>query len=401
MRRRSYSLHRATAPLRVDVPLDQITAAAIEPFDLAPSTPVEFYPWQRPHLRPTWTLGLIVGASGSGKSTLLRSFGEVQAPTWDSRAIAAHFGDATTAMDRFHAVGLNAVPTWRKPYSVLSNGERFRADLARVIGNGAVIDEYTSVVSRPVAESTSAALRKWVDRTGTTGMVLASCHYDIIDWLQPDWIIDCSAGTYRYGIRTATRWWHEHVGTEDGRLHHGRHVVKVWNLLQPAAQTMWANLFAAHHYLTAELSGAAQCWLATWDDDIVGFASVLRMKGRYGITDTGASILAWREHRTVVLPDYQGMGLGMALSDWLASFLLIQHPEDRFYSRTTHPRMAAYRNASPTWRETKKSGKQRKDFWSGAQSEAGVKHRDYDADTRRLAWSHQYVGRDPLSLPTH
>ena len=49
-----------------------------------------------------------------------------------------------------------------KPYKVLSNGEKFRADLSRQIRNGALIDEYTSVVNRACAKSASRALSKYI-----------------------------------------------------------------------------------------------------------------------------------------------------------------------------------------------------------------------------------------------
>ena len=48
-------------------------------------------------------------------------------------------------------VGLGDVPTWLRPYRVLSTGQQFRANLARVLCEAparVVIDEFTSVVDR-------------------------------------------------------------------------------------------------------------------------------------------------------------------------------------------------------------------------------------------------------------
>jgi ABC-type ATPase with predicted acetyltransferase domain len=53
---------------------------------------------------------------------------------------------------------LNSVPSWYKPYQVLSNGEKFRADLARKLKSNTVIDEFTSVVDRTVAKAASVSL---------------------------------------------------------------------------------------------------------------------------------------------------------------------------------------------------------------------------------------------------
>ena len=118
-------------------------------------------------------------------------------PTWDLRcSIAGNFASAEEAADKLAAVGLNSVPTWAKPYGVLSTGEQFRASLARSLGDGARIDEYTSTVSRTVAKSASRSLRAWVDRSDTTNLVLATCHYDVLDWLRPDWVINTDSGTF-------------------------------------------------------------------------------------------------------------------------------------------------------------------------------------------------------------
>ena len=50
-------------------------------------------------------------------------------------------------------------------------------------------DEFTSVVDRQVAQIGSHAVQKHVRKLGRK-FVAVSCHYDIIDWLQPDWIFE-------------------------------------------------------------------------------------------------------------------------------------------------------------------------------------------------------------------
>jgi ABC-type ATPase with predicted acetyltransferase domain len=108
---------------------------------------------------------------------------------------------------------LNDVPTWCRPYTVLSNGQQFRADLARQIGDRAIIDEFTSVVSRPVAMSTCHGLRRWVDHHDVRCMVVASCHHDIEEWLRPDWVIDTDHGVFREGP-AGRRTWHAYPVAE-------------------------------------------------------------------------------------------------------------------------------------------------------------------------------------------
>jgi energy-coupling factor transporter ATP-binding protein EcfA2 len=213
---------RAADPRRATVEIDDTLIEALRPFDLDPNIVTEFYPWLLHDELPTdFGIGLIVGASGSGKSTLLDAFGVSAPPSWSQgRAIVSHFDDATDAADRLYAVGLNSVPTWRQPYDTLSTGQKFRADLARQIGTGAVIDEFTSVVDRNVAKSASRALSAWVARNGTRDVVIASCHRDVIPWLRPDWVMDTDAGTLTVGdAEDIPQWYGQWVlGDEVGRL---------------------------------------------------------------------------------------------------------------------------------------------------------------------------------------
>jgi GNAT superfamily N-acetyltransferase len=153
-------------------------------------------------------------------------------------------------------------------------------------------------------------------------------------------------------------------------------------VLPTCKREVW-SLFAPHHYLTTSLNISARCWVATWDDDLVAFTSTITMP-------SGTLKNAWREHRTVVLPDYQGLGIGAIFTDWLGEHICADG--NRFYSRTSHPRLAQYRRSRPElWRETKKSGKLRKDWWSGAKksnAHGGMS----DHDTTRPAFSFEYVG---------
>ena len=142
-------------------------------------------------------IGLIVGASGSGKSTLLSSFGSEEAMEWDSgKSVASHFESSDDATERLSAVGFNSIKNWLQPHHTLSNGQRFRADLARRLKDGCVVDEFTSVVNREAAISCSRSVRRYVDRKGLKNIVFASCHSDIIEWLDPDWVYSADEKAY-------------------------------------------------------------------------------------------------------------------------------------------------------------------------------------------------------------
>lgn len=161
-------------------------------YEFSGETSVEIKDFEAPS---DFGIGLIVGPSGSGKSTLLKKFGQEAECEWDgSKSIASHFASADEARDKLSSVGFNSVKNWLQPYHTLSNGQQFRSDLARKVSSGVVIDEFTSVINREAARSCSVSLRRYVDNAGLTNIVLASCHYDIIEWLQPDWCYDVEAG---------------------------------------------------------------------------------------------------------------------------------------------------------------------------------------------------------------
>lgn len=148
-----------------------------------------------------WHVGLIVGPSGCGKSTILRHyFGEPLDLHWQADAVVDDFAPHLTIREIAavcQAVGFNTIPAWLRPYRILSNGEKFRAEVARRLietppDQVIAIDEFTSVVHRRVARITSWAVQKWVRRQGRR-LVAASCHDDLVDWLQPDWILEPGA----------------------------------------------------------------------------------------------------------------------------------------------------------------------------------------------------------------
>jgi GNAT superfamily N-acetyltransferase len=58
----------------------------------------------------------------------------------------------------------------------------------------------------------------------------------------------------------------------------------------------------------------------------------------------------WRECRTVVLPDFQGLGIGVRFSNAIADIFIEEG--SRYFSKTAHIRMGEYRQNNPLWRAT-------------------------------------------------
>jgi ABC-type ATPase with predicted acetyltransferase domain len=94
----------------------------------------------------------------------------------------------------FYAVGFGSIPNWLKPYHVLSNGEKMRVDLARSLleKDFIVFDEFTSVIDRNVAETACIAVKKAIERTGKK-FIAVTCHYDVIEWLEPDFVFNTNS----------------------------------------------------------------------------------------------------------------------------------------------------------------------------------------------------------------
>ncbi len=181
--------------------MDDFIRASEIAFDCQSNGTTQFYPWALPAVPQHFKIGVIVGSSGSGKSTLLHKFGIEDEPVWlDETSILSHFQNPEEAINRMGAVGLNSIPSWYKPYDVLSNGEKFRADLSRKLKSHAVIDEFTSVVDRNVAKAASSSLSRYIKGNDIHNVVLATCHRDILDWLEPDWVIDTDSGEFHEGF---------------------------------------------------------------------------------------------------------------------------------------------------------------------------------------------------------
>lgn len=284
--------------------------------------PIEDKPWQ---------IGLIAGPSGSGKTTLGKNLFKKalfhEGYTWPTTgAVVDGFPkdcNATEITKALSSVGFSSPPHWLKRFSHLSNGQKFRCELARVLLEDAetvVFDEWTSVVDRDAAQVASAAVSKALRKRKTPKLVALSCHYDVVDWLQPDWV---------YNVATNEFHW---------RLLRQRPAIEL-EIFQVGVDAWKA--FRGHHYLTAEIHRAAKCFVATWRNQPVAFTSFLTFPHP-------TKKHTKREHRTVVLPDYQGVGIGNAVSEWLGS--LMKAGGYNFISTTSHPAMIRHRQKSPAWK---------------------------------------------------
>lgn len=150
-----------------------------------------------------WNIGLICGGSGTGKSTILKQqFNEPIAPKYDIiKPVISQFGELEPeeVCNVLESVGMSSVPVWlRKPHE-LSVGEKARLDLCWALiktpkDKIIIIDEFTSTINREVAKSLAFALQRYI-RKENLKIIVSSCHFDIIEFLQPDWIFNLNKRT--------------------------------------------------------------------------------------------------------------------------------------------------------------------------------------------------------------
>lgn len=158
-----------------------------------------------------WQIGVIVGPSGTGKTTIANElFGDKFVKNeYTHKSVIDDMPsnvDVNQIGQMFYAVGFGSTPSWLKPYNVLSNGEKMRVDLANAMlkSDFCVFDEFTSVVDRNVAQTMCIATNKFVKKNNKK-FVAVSCHYDILDWLQPDWYFDTGQMKCFFGISHALK----------------------------------------------------------------------------------------------------------------------------------------------------------------------------------------------------
>lgn len=341
-------------------------------FDIAPSkTSTTTIIDNLPDLstRP-WNIGLIVGASGSGKSTIARKhFGDLVDPEllWDeNKAVIDAFPAQMSVKDislLLSSVGFSSPPAWLRPFHTLSNGEQFRVSMARLLAENpemVVVDEFTSVVDRTVAKIGSTALAKTVRRNNQK-FVAVSCHYDIKEWLQPDWTFEPATGEFRWeSLRRPP------INITVRRCH----------------RSAW-QLFARHHYLDHNNVTSWTAFVAFVDDQPAALCTVLPMP--HAKIPNGRRIA-----RIVNLPDYQGVGIGTHLMNVVASAYVANG--NPIYITSSHPAVINGLNHNPKWAMVRKPSRVQK------QGNTSTLARNAQTSRNRVTASFKFVGKgDPLA----
>ena len=286
-------------------------------------------------LSGNWNIGVVVGPSGSGKTSIGKViFGENRIhdytqgwnpdkPIVDCISPDGDFNEVTGALA---SVGLGDVPAWLRPFHVLSNGEQFRAGLARILcekPERIVIDEFTSVIDRQIARIGSLAFAKSWRRGNPAGkVVLLTPHYDVLDWLQPDWVLDTKTGHFARGCL--------------------RQRPTIELEIVKANASYW-KYFKPHYYLNLPMPPAAEYFIGLVEGELACHLSVAPF-----FTAPG-----YRATRLVTMPEWQGAGVGMRFLNWVCQY----HLDGRgrcgrhlpTYFHTSHPQLVRALRRSPLW----------------------------------------------------
>jgi GNAT superfamily N-acetyltransferase len=158
--------------------------------------------------------------------------------------------------------------------------------------------------------------------------IAVTCHFDVEDWLLPDWVFNTDTMTFQ-----------SFEGQKKNRPE-----IK-FEIYQSADKGIW-KMFAKYHYLSHSHNNAANVYVALVNDQIAGFISVLhfphpKVKNMKKV------------HRLVILPDYQGIGIGGVLLNHIGDVYM--KTKQRFNITTSAPSLIYSLKKSNKWITTRLS----------------------------------------------
>lgn len=98
--------------------------------------------------------------------------------------------------------------------------------------------------------------------------------------------------------------------------------------LYQCGREFW-NIFRKYHYLNHDINKNAKCFILTYNNRPIAFRAVISMP-----TSNGTAHL--RGHRLVVLPDFQGLGIGTKFTEIVARIVTEKYNK-KFFICTSNP----------------------------------------------------------------
>lgn len=146
----------------------------------------------------------VTGQSGSGKSTVLRELvdqmsaaglkvADIDQVELLDKPLIDQIGKTTSeALGYLSIAGLNDAYLFIRRPKELSDGQRYRFRLAKIIESGAAVwsaDEFLAVLDRTTAKVIAFNLQKMARKMGAT-LIVATTHTDMVNDLAPNLFID-------------------------------------------------------------------------------------------------------------------------------------------------------------------------------------------------------------------
>lgn len=262
-----------------------------------------------------WNIGLVYGNSGSGKTTMIKHlFGDkiFEVKLDEDKPIINQLPEDMSYEDcakMLNGIGLNSVPCWIRPVKTLSNGQRARAEAVYLMTQSdeiIFIDEWTSVVDRTVAKAMSLCLYKYAKRNNKR-LVLCSCHVDILEWLNPDWMIDCNKQKF--------------ILPESEDFFFNKREQLQFEIKE-IDRASW-KYFSKYHYLSERLPGGKLYLYGLFHNgNQIGFQCFANYVPYTESEKLKKRKIIYHSNRTVIHPDYNGLGLGIKLINETSELLL-------------------------------------------------------------------------------
>tara|TARA_R110002033_G_scaffold108137_1_gene154493 strand:- start:47 stop:1183 length:1137 start_codon:yes stop_codon:yes gene_type:complete len=262
-----------------------------------------------------WNIGLVYGNSGSGKTTMIKHlFGDkiFEVKLDEDKPIINQLPEDMSYEDcakMLNGIGLNSVPCWIRPVKTLSNGQRARAEAVYLMTQSdeiIFIDEWTSVVDRTVAKAMSLCLYKYAKRNNKR-LVLCSCHVDILEWLNPDWMIDCNKQKF--------------ILPESEDFFFNKREQLQFEIKE-IDRASW-KYFSKYHYLSERLPGGKlYLYGLFYNSNQIGFQCFANYVPYTESEKLKKRKIIYHSNRTVIHPDYNGLGLGIKLINETSELLL-------------------------------------------------------------------------------
>lgn len=332
------------------VEVSQKAQNLLQSFDYEPKE--EKAPFVRIPSIENWNVCVILGPSGTGKTTSLKRFGDPSDIEINPNVPVIDLtGDPDTLIPMFRKCGFGSVPSWCLPYYKLSNGERYRVQIALKLlrgDNPVILDEFGSYLDGPSAVFLASLVKKLAKTTGRK-FLIASLNPVIAQELEPDELIELGVPSIRRSLRR-------------------ERVLQI----QRVSRNAW-QIFKKHHYMSSNILSASKCFMLTMDNEIVAFNALKPFPH-------GTIKNAYNGHRTVVLPNFQGLGLGIIISDLTAGIAAVHGY--KVYTKTVHPSLGEYREKSASWEPTAMN---RKEGYN-------VKQTNLPDALNRMSYCHSYIG---------